>query len=244
MPNLSERWVPILNELEQLFWCMNKGFFNNKLRLPTLVVQPEKKVILRFVSDSFHIVVGSKFGKITVKGLKESMLHEMVHIKNYLSEKIDCTSNQYHNGKFLEEALKVGFFVQSHRTQGWGVTKFLVPKKKVGEVGSFFRAPTLAVRNRDKILKHCKVDEKILQSAKKEIRKCLTPVKKCFLKYACSCNSFRTGKRPDGKHPPKVVCLDCGQPYICVEKGYEGKGRVIKISKILRKELIQAGATA
>ena len=122
MANLKK--IPLIGELERCFNHLSEGLFDSRLRTPTFTIQPEKKVILRFMPESYHILVGSEFATASVEGICESLLHEMVHIWNLYKKVVDCTSNQYHNRKFLDAALHVGLYVLRHKTKGWGVTSF------------------------------------------------------------------------------------------------------------------------
>jgi hypothetical protein len=73
-------------------------------------------------------------------------------------------------------------------------------------------------------LEKLEIDVKTLERGKKEIRKAIKEKgrsKVCFLKYECGCppphNSIRSGRRPDGSHPLKAVCMVCGKSFNCVE---------------------------
>jgi len=220
-PPLPDR-LPIVSELERLFVTVNKGLFGSDLSFPPFVFQPEKKVLLRFIPESFHIVIGSKFAITNYDDLKCALLHEMVHIKNYMEDVTDCTSNQYHNRNFLKEALDVGFYVCKHKTRGWGITKFKF------ETETECREPDKKlIKKRTKVLSSISLNRSILCAGQKEIKIYLqsNPRKSYFLKYECGClpphNSIRSGRRPDGGNPLELVCSKCGYELVCVENEFQ-----------------------
>ena len=114
----------IIVELETLFKETNESLFGGQLKLPTMILQPERKLDFRFVADTYHFVVGARFLDFkSVESMYEQFLHEMLHVK--LDD--DSTNSSYHNSTFLKAALEVGFFVGRNRTIGWGLTHFNPP---------------------------------------------------------------------------------------------------------------------
>lgn len=199
--------LPLHTELQRIFQIVNKGLFENYLQVPPFVLQPEKKVILRFFPGPNQIVIGKYFSVATLTEIYESLIHEMIHIQ---IESQGERSNLYHNKRFLQAALNVGFHVCCHKNQGWSVTNF--SKQKGARIPS-----KLLVNYRAKILKEAKFDVKLLAVEQVNIRKMIKKPKICFLKYTCNCppphNSIRSGRRPSGLHPLRVLCQDCNSPF-------------------------------
>lgn len=244
MSKIAPQRLPIVASLEKAFAHVNKGIFGGKLQIPPFVIQTEKKVILRFVSESFHIAIGTEFAVAKVQALHEALLHEMCHVYNDQLGIVDCTSNQYHNQKFLKVALNAGFWVVRHKTQGWGITSFdrppVVSCWDCGEEYSSRRdacpecsaelqieePSVLILKRRIATFKSLELDQTVYQNAKRRIKSQTKggTRKICFLKYQCQCpgphNSFRTGRRPDGSNPIYARCEKCGALFECVEDEY------------------------
>lgn len=119
--------LPLVQEMERAFAYLNALIFDNKLKIPTHVIQPERKHAFRFVADSYHIIIGGGF--LDLKDVKEILtayVHEMVHVYNYMNHISDCSS-QYHKIGYMESAKAVGFYVARHKTQGWCLTTLEPP---------------------------------------------------------------------------------------------------------------------
>lgn len=213
----------IVVALEELFSEINKSLFKGELKLPTMILQPERRLDFNFVGDTYHFVIGGRFSEIeSVVDMHARFLHEMLHVK--LPEQSDNSSN-YHNAKFLEAALEVGFYVGRNRTVGWGLTFFAMPAEddSVQKV----RVPSVdAIQMRKNFYSHCTFDEDAFTKSKKnvvDLQKKTGRTKQYFLKYVCKCpglhNSIRSGRRPDSQNPLNNFCGDCGYSYICVESG-------------------------
>jgi hypothetical protein len=208
---------PVVLELEKVFDVLNQAFFDGKLPTPSFLIQIEKKVIFRFVPESYNLVIGSKFAESSLEQILVDMLHKMVHIYNKNRNMCDCTSNQYHNKKFLEVALRVGLFVTRHKTRGWGVTHLSKENNK-----STRKPFPRDVEYRSKVLKKLSINTEVIEQAQSEIAAIVQAKGKskvCFLKYECGCppphNSIRSGRRPDGLHPLNATCMICGKPFVC-----------------------------
>jgi len=202
-----------LKELEKVFKIFNKHVFGNKLKFPKHILQPDKKVVFRFVPESYSFLIGSKFSTLKHCNLLSEYLHEMVHIENYRLGIIDLTSNQYHNKQFLKTALGVGFYVSKHKNQGWAVTQF----KK----GLDFEKPVPLIEKKlTSCLKQIDIDLNSIDLGQLEVLRISTlqPAKICFLKYVCKCapphNSIRSGRRPDGPNPLNILCKECGSGFV------------------------------
>jgi len=216
---MSRSNTNLLQELERIFNELNNSLFSGRLKVPAFVIHIDKKSVFRFVPESYHLVIGSNFAQASLEDIVCDLLHEMVHILNWLEGVTDCTSNQYHNKHFLEQALGIGLFVVRHKTQGWGVTKLSIQKAQKARVPH-----PEAMQFRLKVLDDLHIKKKLILDGKEDIGQAIRArgVRKvCFLKYECSCppphNSIRSGRRPDGAHPLKAVCKICGQEFVCVK---------------------------
>lgn len=204
---------PLVEQLEIAFDHINQKIYQGQLKLPAIVVQPDKKVLVKFVKDGFHLVVGGKFTTASRKQILSDLLHEMVHIHNHIFAVVDRSVNSYHNKEFQESALEAGLFVGKRNAQGWSLTS-------IDQINKSQIAPVEKASQRlHECLDRLPVDWDIVQSAQREIRKLLKSPKVCFLKYVCGCpaphNSIRSGRRPDGIRPLHVLCNDCGELFEC-----------------------------
>lgn len=208
--------ILLVEEIKKLFSDVNKGVFSNKLETPTISIQTDKKVIFKFSPEFDTLIVGSKFAKASLDEILSSLFHEMVHISNFSKGIIDCTSNQYHNKKFVNSALDAGLFVMPHKTQGWGVTKLEITAKDAKHA----REPSeksLSIRR--KVIDSLTFDRGVIQKSQKAMSKQLASRghKICLLRYVCDCppphNSIRSGRRPDGDHPLQITCNQCHSEF-------------------------------
>ena len=208
----------IVISLEHLFNEINDSLFEGKLKLPTMVFQPERRLDFNYVGHTKTFVIGGRFAEISNLGqMYEKFLHEMVHV-DLIESGIKLTKN-YHNSSFLNAALRVGFHVSRNRTIGWGITTFDPPKE-----GDFESPTKEAFEKQKKTFRECEFGASAFLNAQKEIRLYLEKSgrpKQYFMKYVCKCppphNSIRSGRRPDSETPLKVICLECGYNFICVE---------------------------
>jgi len=215
-----DRW-PFLRELEMAFDHFNNSLFDGALSMPVHVVRQDKKVVFRFLPDSHSLVIGSKFSSATQETILQEYLHEMIHMENSRRGEVDCTSNQYHNKRFLETALEKGFFVSKHEAQGWSKTRFSKP-----DSDSECKEPSTEAHEwLLSALRLITLDKQLIEEGQEEIARIITssaPAKVCFLKYVCECdpphNSIRSGRRPDGPNPLQIKCLVCKAKFTCVDE--------------------------
>ena len=60
--------------------------------------------------------------KRTVEDICETIIHEMVHYKNNVSDVVDCNANQYHNKHFKKRAEEFGLKVEKVKNKGYART--------------------------------------------------------------------------------------------------------------------------
>jgi hypothetical protein len=212
----------MIDEIERIFGILNVEFFDRKLRSVPIVVQPKKKVSLRWIQETESIVLGADFLYLDNSEIVGCMLHEMIHILNYQMGIVDVTKNQYHNKIFLKYALQVGFIVIKHKTQGWSITSTVLPRNVIERV--FVKKPNKdAIVKRNKIFESIKVEKSKFKKIRSEIKSRIEnekPTKTFFLKYECNCqpphNSIRSGRRPDGPNALNIQCLNCKSSFECV----------------------------
>lgn len=209
--------IGLIFDLQNAFEIFNKTLFSNSLAAPVFTFNLDKNVVLKFIKSSHSIIIGSKLTKTNATNLKEHLLHEMVHMWNEDEGVADCTSNQYHNKKFLNSALEVGFCVSRHKSQGWEITTFSKPSKsKDCHVSMAKNAKLLKIANK------IKFDEYCLKETKLQVSRTVKSQKKrvCFLKYVCKCspphNSIRSGRRPNGPNSLQIMCMVCENIFECV----------------------------
>lgn len=234
---MDNKKIALVQELEAIFENLNEVVFDKSLKMPIHVFQPKKKDVFRFHPESFHMVIGTGFikmipddfendddMKLFKEKLVEEYVHEMCHVRNRLNNKEDCTSNQYHNKKFLETALDAGFYVGRRKNQGYSITSLTV-------AGVEDRQPSLLRQQIGGVHAPKVVNNKILNSAVDEVfidTQTLSQAvsmfapqkkKKFFLRYECGCgSSFRSGIRPTSPNAIDAVCNKCKSNFKCVEE--------------------------
>ena len=209
----------IIAELERVFGILDLHLFSGALRKPEFVVQPKKKLVFRFLPETFQIVVGGDLVKIDTAALLVHLLHEMVHVGNFIDGVVDCRSNQYHNKEFMHAAVKVGLTCVRHRNHGW-VTTITSPSSSVDTIHT---PHADVIEQRVKAFDEIKLDKAVLRQTKIEFGDLGKRNRHSiyFLKYECNCppphNSIRSGRRPDGEYPLHIRCLDCKTSFVCVD---------------------------
>lgn len=210
-------------ELNRIYRILNDTLFDSKLKIVPIVMQPKKKVSIRWQPDAESLILGCEFCNIEYAELAGLLLHEMVHIYNNQRGIDDVTTNQYHNKYFLQTALSVGLIVIKHKTQGWAITSTIYPRNVIEK--SYIKRPAKESWNaRNKAFSLITLDQNAFKIAVRDIKdrnRADKPTKTFFLKYQCNCppphNSIRSGRRPDGPNAPNVMCKDCRSDFVCVE---------------------------
>jgi hypothetical protein len=222
----------IVQEVEKAFGVLNQELFGGRLVCPSVIFQPRMKHTIRWFPDTTDLSIGGDFAEVDGTEILADLLHEMVHIYNAAEGEVDCTSNSYHNRKFLAPALKVGLVVSHHKTQGWGLTgisaskRSLVPKKKGSIVDAQELPEAQDVQKREWAFYAAEIDQEVIRKAKSHIRSLNAPKrngKVYFMKYACGCpgphNSIRCGRKPDGPNRLNAVCGFCNKNFEVVREG-------------------------
>ena len=210
--------MKITVELERVFEILNSQLFSGVLNKPEFQIQAKKKFVFRFIPETYQIIVGGDFVKIDANALLVHLLHEMVHLSNFMQGIVDCRSNQYHNKEFMQAAVKAGLVCMRHRNQGW-VTSLDVPASDE----EVCVPDSDVIDRRVKAFNDAEFDKSVLRHAKSEFGDLGKRNRNSiyFLKYECKCppphNSIRSGRRPDGEHPPHIRCLDCKSVFTCVD---------------------------
>lgn len=212
----------ITSEVERAFNILNKELFASKLLPVPVFIQTKKKVSLKWMVDSKSLIIGVDFVKLSSNEILVTLLHEMIHILNYQKGILDVTINQYHNKHFLEHALRVGFVVIKHKTQGWSITTTIFPRNVVER--TYIKKPSKESNNiRNILFNQIDLNALILRKSNIEINNIIRgekPTKTFFLKYQCNClpphNSIRSGRRPDGPNALNIQCLNCRSQFLCV----------------------------
>lgn len=209
----------IIVEIERTFDIFNTRLFDGVLRKPEFILQPKKKVIFKFLPETFQIIIGGDLVKVDTTALLVHLLHEMVHVSNFIQGVVDCRSNQYHNKDFMLAAVKVGLTCVRHRNHGWVTTISQTPKSDL----KVHLPDADAVERRVKVFEDIKLDKTVLRQTKTEFCDLSKRNRHSiyFLKYECQCppphNSIRSGRRPDGEYPLHIRCLDCKSTFVCVD---------------------------
>jgi hypothetical protein len=140
----------------------------------------------------------------------------MIHLWNAQKRISDHTVNQYHNHKFAVLAQQLGFYVYDHPTRGLEKISVKPLPNVIPALSPKPENQTYLERTLDGVI----FDPKIFSATQLELNQNLRG-KQFQIKYQCQCpgplNTVRSGRRPDGKRPLRVRCLDCGHPFVPVE---------------------------
>jgi hypothetical protein len=202
----------LLKEVERSFHHFNIHLFDEQIPLPSFLQSIDRRQGIRFSASedgNSLIALGYEVCRLEVGDLLGELLHEMVHAYNHVRGLIDVTSNQYHNGVFLEGALRIGLCVVRHKTRSWGYT-FIEPRLGTLEQ----RLATEEARaNLAGLIQHLNFDTTILLACRAGLKIKKDRPKQFLIKWVCDCppphNSIRSGRRPHSQHAPRLRCETC-----------------------------------
>lgn len=198
-----------LEELYRIFNILNHDKFDNVLPTPVITIQKTGgKTLGHFTLDKvwknknsnedsneeksyYEINIDPRwFCDRTADDVVETLLHEMVHYCNKVSEIKDCNGN-VHNKKFKTLAEKVGLIVEKGKSVGWGYTSLSDELKTYIET-------------------KIKPDEVAFEYFRAAVVKPTKPKKKTLFKYTCPrCNQVVKGKRD--------AVIKCGKCDVVME---------------------------
>lgn len=205
----------IVQQLNNVYQEFNKLLFDERLPTVDFLLVPRKKLVCRFMPGLHLIEIGGDLSHMDSGGILLHLLHELVHISNYVKGVVDCR-HRYHNKAFLIAALETGLTVAYDNTHGWGLTMLNSVPRNLKNV--LYPNPDFKTRL-EQIFETLKFDKWVLRLMKKEVD-LVKPRQTYFLKYSCQCpsphNSIRSGRRPDGEHPLKIKCMECNSDFKCV----------------------------
>ena len=190
----------VIIELEKLFEELNNNFFDGELEKPIITVSPDTtkgaygwctawKAWKNGDTETYEINICSEYLDRGIMAVSETMLHEMVHLKN-LMDGINDTSNSgfYHNTKYKKAAEVHGLNVEKDVKYGWCITSLNDESK------AFIESLNLS--------------EITIVRQKKE--KAAKVSKSNSIKYVCPC----CGAIIRATKPVMIGCMDCNQLMI------------------------------
>jgi predicted SprT family Zn-dependent metalloprotease len=202
-----------LEELYRIFTILNRDKFSDDLPEPVITIQKTRGLVLgHFSLDKvwrdkkraeegnamadnsdetayYEINIDPRwFCTRSAEEVAETLLHEMCHYANKMSDIKDCNGN-VHNKKFKSLAERVGLIVEKGKSVGWGYT-------------------SLSDELREYIIEEIKPNEKAFEyfrAGVNNIGGIKTPRKKKTFVYTCpDCGQVVKGKRDIA-----VMCGDC-----------------------------------
>ena len=119
--------------LNKVFDLLNEEFFENTLIRPTITIQSTPKAYGHFtlnddtwvstIGSTHEINIGAGTLARPIEDICATMLHEMVHLFNYVNGIQDCSrGNTYHNKRFKASAEAHGLIVNHSEKYGWSHT--------------------------------------------------------------------------------------------------------------------------
>ena len=199
-----------LEELYRIFAILNRDKFNDELTEPVITIQKTRGMVLgHFTVDRvwqnkndtehdenayYEINIDPRwFCKRSSEEVVETLLHEMCHYANKMSDIKDCNGN-IHNKKFKTLAESVGLIVEKDKSVGWGYT-------------------SLSDELKEYIEKEIKPDAKAFEYFRSVVNKgdgIKIPKKKSIFKYTCpDCDQTAKGKRD--------ITIKCGLCDVVME---------------------------
>lgn len=118
-----------VGQLEKMYNVLNEDFFGGALPIPVITVQSKPgtfghmtggKVWTRKDDRGYELNIAAEVLNYPIEETIDTMLHEMVHLycrENNIKE--TSRGGKYHNGKFKEEAERVGLTCYKTEQYGW-----------------------------------------------------------------------------------------------------------------------------
>ena len=202
-----ERWAA-----EMVLW-----FEPERLPLPVITIQGGHRNALGWfawscwesrdgaILDEINFV--PEFLGRDVFDIRETLVHELVHLANFTAGIRDCSSNQYHIGRFRDCALSVGLSCERMGPYGWAKTG-LTPalRERIAalqpDASAFdlFRLPPAPARVNGIAADSAGVGNICVKTKKKKLAKWQC-AGECAAAWVASGTEFR------------VMCLTCGSEY-------------------------------
>lgn len=202
-----------LEELYRIFAILNHDKFNDDLPEPVITIQKTRGLTLgtftldkvwrdkKQVEDGkatadnsdetayYEINIDPRwFCTRSAEEVTETLLHEMCHYANKMSDIKDCNGN-VHNKKFKSLAESVGLIVEKGKSVGWGYT-------------------SLSDELREYIIEEVEPNEKAFEYFRTSVANIggtKTPRKKKTFTYTCP----DCGQTAKGKRDISIKCGDC-----------------------------------
>jgi hypothetical protein len=201
--------------LAELYEEINRAVFSGSLSRPEVVRNSTRTTVLHFAAPN-TVELGDP-AEATAADFLDELLHVMVHHANHAAKLPDNTPNQYHNNHFKVAALGVGLYVEQQKHRGWG--RVFAAPTKISGARLATPAPAANMRLR-RALAALKWSEPVWHRIRASIPSpdATKPAKQFQIKYVCRCppphNNVRSGRRPTGPHPLKIVCEVCGSKFV------------------------------
>lgn len=215
-----------LNELYRMFDKINMDKFEGSLPRPVITLMSGRgttlghftvdKVWKRIpeaeVNEDDEVVSEESYYEINVDprwfamrgaiDICETLMHEMCHYFNKLSDIKDCSGNM-HNKKFKEAAERIGLEVERGKSVGWGYTK-------LGE--ELYLYVHDEVKPSDEAFEYFKSVPVKENTGKKR--------KKSLFKYTCP----ECGQVVKGKRDIRILCGECNVELVMEDVSDEDEG--------------------
>lgn len=211
--------------LERGFEVLNKVYFDNELPPVVITIMSSAKTYGHFTVGKVWKVEENHYNEINlsaehlnrnIENVMATLQHELIHFYCQINGIADTSQNgRYHNKNFKREAEARGLIISNEKYIGYSVTKPSPEFIKVIQDNGIQKPLEI---NRDGFMGITgiggngsgddgsgRTDGKGTQTGKK---------KTSTRKYRCPCcgNSFRATK------DIRVLCMDCNEQYIKVEK--------------------------
>jgi DNA-directed RNA polymerase subunit RPC12/RpoP len=130
----NETIQEVVSRLDSLFMAFNKKLFNGELETPVITVAPNtpngkrtgwctKHKAWQGEEERYEINMCAEHLNRPFLDICETLIHEMVHLRNLQFGIVDCSrGGTYHNKRFGEYAEMFGLTVEKGKG-GWNVTK-------------------------------------------------------------------------------------------------------------------------
>lgn len=136
--------MPAIKELERFFAHFNRKLYKGKLPQPVITIQTagRKPYLGWFRADSWkdkkkevpEINITAEEMNRAPEAILETLIHEMVHLDNWMNNIKDVSSNQYHNKNFLRGCEEVNLICE-RGNHGWNSTSLSPELRRIIRAG-------------------------------------------------------------------------------------------------------------
>lgn len=203
----------MISALRQAYAVFSRELFNAEFPVVEFVFSASRKHIL-FFREPNTIEIGNGVVNANGRQVLDALLHQMVHIHNFVTNHQDISNHCYHKSCFCEIATRVGLIVVFRKNTGWSNTTS-DSNEVLSEANS--KHPNIESAQKLEIAyERVSIRPDVLSECQQFFHSESKGTRQYQFKYICQCDPptiVRVGRRPDGVRPLLATCDYCGSKF-------------------------------